>query len=282
MTDAVVAAIMGVSRSDLHCILAECDHPLGSTRGAQPKGFWRVDSDKPPELRHTVLTLVAFRDLEAKIEAAGGDRERGINEFLAQNYGEGWMLPETLRLSDYGLGHDDRAQVPQVVAGRLGPRFYDWQLAQTPEEAVRECHLHARNLLGADGYAHLLVRLIVGGAGVGADGIGLLTDPSIRPLLGGGGCVTALVEARAQGILDDHAYWAAADPLRDGDAPHADRYGQLLDRLHSRGLLDDTDYRNRIGRNPPTADTPQLQVAESGPAYRAVAPDDEKQGELFE
>ena len=34
--------------------------------------------------------------------------------------------------------------------------FYDWQLAQTAEESWRECHLHARNLLGEVGYAKLL------------------------------------------------------------------------------------------------------------------------------
>ena len=279
--DALVAASFSLDFDELSRIMEDCDRTVPTARsGLDPKGFWRVDKDKDPELRHTVLTLVAFQDLEAKIDSAGGDRERGIEEFLAQNDGEGWMLPETLRLADYGLGHDDRARVPQLVAARLGPRFYDWQLAQTPEEAVRECHLHARNLLGADGYARLLVRLIAGGAGAG--GIGRLTDPSIRPLLGGGGYVTALVEARALGLLEDDAYWTAADALRDGDALHADRYGQLLDRLYARGLLADTDYRSRRGRNPPTADTPQLQVAESGPAYRAVTPGDEQQGELFE
>ena len=281
MLDAVVAEIMGLSMADVRHVLEECDRPTDDTDGKQPKGFWRIDKDKAPELRQTVLTLVAFYDLKSKI-AGARHREQGVRTFLTQHDGEGWMLPEELCLADYGLGHDDRAQVPHVVAGRLGPRFYDWQLVQTPEEAVRECHLHARNLLGVDGYVHLLVRLIVGSAGAGTDGIGLLTDPSIRPLLGGEGCVVALVEARAQGILDDDAYWAAADALRDGDAPHADRYGQLLDRLHARGLLDDTDYRSRRQGNPPTADTPQLQVAESGLAYRAVAPDDEKQRELLD
>ena len=72
------------------------------------------------------------------------------------NDGEGWLLPETLCLSDYGLGHDDRAKEPQPVASRLGPRFFDWQLAQSPEESWRECHLHARNLLGEKGYRDLL------------------------------------------------------------------------------------------------------------------------------
>ncbi|MBU6335906.1 MAG: hypothetical protein KGS47_16075, partial [Chloroflexi bacterium] len=42
------------------------------------------------------------------------------------------------------------------VASRLGPRFYDWQIAQTAEESWRECHLHARNLLGEAGYQRLL------------------------------------------------------------------------------------------------------------------------------
>lgn len=87
----------------------------------------------------------------------------GIRDFLAQNDGEGWLLPETLRLADYGLGHDDRAQHHQPVASRLGPRFYDWQLAQDADEALCERHLHARNLLGHEAYAQLLDRLIEDG-----------------------------------------------------------------------------------------------------------------------
>jgi hypothetical protein len=69
------------------------------------------------------------------------------------------MLPETLRLADYGLGHDDRAKELQPVASRLGRRFYDWQLAQSAEESWRECHLHARNLLGEAGYLKLLAEI---------------------------------------------------------------------------------------------------------------------------
>ncbi len=110
-----------------------------------PRAFWRVDKDKDPELRHTVLTFVAFADLEEQIREAGGP-QRGIERFLNQNGGEGWMLPETLRLADYGLGHDERAKHPQPVASRLGPRFYDWQHAQTAEESWRECEIHAKNL----------------------------------------------------------------------------------------------------------------------------------------
>jgi hypothetical protein len=72
---------------------------------------------------------------------------------------EGWMLPETLRLADLGLGHDERAAQPQPVASVLGPRFYDWQLAQDAAESWRECALHARNLLGAEGFEKLQAEL---------------------------------------------------------------------------------------------------------------------------
>ena len=159
MVNAVVATIMGLSTSDLRYILAECDYFRGDTASRQPKGLWRVDKDKDPELRQTVLTLVAFHDLERKIQQADGDHDRGINTFLTQNNGEGWLLPETLCLADHGLGHDERAKQPQPVASRLGPRFYDWQLAQTTDESWRECHLHARNLLGDLGYRQLIENL---------------------------------------------------------------------------------------------------------------------------
>jgi hypothetical protein len=161
MVDAVMGAMFGLDIADMCWILRACDHsPVAIRRlmkeSFDPNGFWRVDKDKDPELRHTVLTLVAFHDLEEKIRACGGDRKRGIEAFLSQNDGEGWMLPETLRLADYGLGHDERAKEHQPVGSRFGPRFYDWQLAQSAEESWRECHLHARNLLGESGYRQLL------------------------------------------------------------------------------------------------------------------------------
>lgn len=158
ISDATALALYGLDLEDALHILVECDLPAGaaSPNRNDPKGFWRVDKDRDPELRQTVLTLVAFHDLEERIRTCGGDREKGIEAFLNQNDGEGWMLPETLRLADYGLGHDDRAKHPQPVASRLGPRFYDWQLAQGVEESWRECHVHARNLLGESGYRQLL------------------------------------------------------------------------------------------------------------------------------
>lgn len=152
--DALVAALYGLSRDDLRWILRDTDQPRerlsdkAFCRGLDPKGFWRVDKSEDPELRHPVLTLVTFDTLEKLIAEHGGDRDAGIAAFSVLNGGEGWLLPETLRLSDYGLGHDERAQEAQPVASRLGPRFLDWQLAQTPEESWAECERHARAILG--------------------------------------------------------------------------------------------------------------------------------------
>jgi len=158
IANALSARAFGLGPEDLQLVLSSTDLPTEwLSRGAKrtgeldARGFWRVDKDKPPELRHTVLTLVAFHDLQEKIAACGGDVEAGIEAFCGQNDGEGWMLPETLRLADYGLGHDDRAKEHQPVRECFGPRFYDWQLAQSPEESWRECRLHARNLLGKEG-----------------------------------------------------------------------------------------------------------------------------------
>ena len=133
MVDATVASLFCLDWEQFAYVLSDCDWPVGVTGRLDPKGFWRVDKDREPELRHTVLSLVAFHDLQ----------EKGLDAFLAQNDGEGWMLPETLRLADYGLGHDDRAKQRQPVAKRLGPRFYDWQLNQDVERSWQECEAHA-------------------------------------------------------------------------------------------------------------------------------------------
>ena len=156
IADALVAAAYGLDQDDLAVILEDCDHPDPHGKST---GFWRVDKDKPPELRHTILTQIAFSDLQQHMAAAGGNQEVGIQTFMDQNSGEGWLLPETLRLSDYGLGHDGRAKREQPVASELGPRFYDWQLSQSPEEAHAEPHRHARNLLGEHAYHRLLADL---------------------------------------------------------------------------------------------------------------------------
>jgi hypothetical protein len=181
--DAAVAALYGLDLDDLTWILKDCDHPAADVtnkafaRRLDPKGFWRVDKHEPPERRHTVLTLAAFADLQsliAAVTAAGGTRDDAIAAFCGQatnplprvngligsiDASQGWMLPENFRLADLGLGHDDRAEQPQPVAATLGPRFYDWQLSQDAAESWRECALHARNLLGAEGFEKLQAEL---------------------------------------------------------------------------------------------------------------------------
>ncbi len=140
--DAVTAEIYGLELEEFICILQDCDYPTQKlsdnnfTRTLEPKAFWRVDKEKDPELRHTVLSLIAFHKL----------KEIGLEAFLNLNDGEGWMLPETLRLVDYRLGRDERARQAQPVASRLGERFLAWQLEGTPEESWKECELHAENL----------------------------------------------------------------------------------------------------------------------------------------
>lgn len=142
MSNALSAHAYGLDLDEYKWLQRDSDHPSAMVRSddfartLDPKGFWRVDKEKDPELRHTVLSLVALHDLQRV----------GFDAFLAQNDGEGWMLPETLRLADYGLGHDDRAREPQPVAARLGPRFYPWQLEGTVEESWEECRLHAANI----------------------------------------------------------------------------------------------------------------------------------------
>ena len=281
MMDAVIACLLGMSPADLDSVLQSCDRPGAS---GHPKGFWRVDKDKAPELRHTILILVAFHDLKEKIDAAGGDRERGIEAFLTQNNGEGWMLPETLRLADYDLGHDERAREHQPVASRLGPRFYDWQLAQSPDESWRECHLHARNLLGEHGYALRVVDLIAQRMADGEGYRGLLTDPFTRDLAGDDGYVTVLTEIRARDLLYESAWWSLVDELRG--ARHLDdgSFGRLLDRLHARELLSDADYRRRSGQALPATgtDLPAQRVADTGPAGQPELFPTRRQRKLFE
>ena len=153
--DAVAFATADLSHDDVVHLLAGCELPAPTAATTNPKGFWRLDTDKPPELRHALLSLVAYDDLSAKIRETG-DRDGGIRAFLDQHDGDGWSVPETLRLADYGIGRDDRAKRSQPVSCQLGPRFYDWQLNPLPAEQPRERRLHARNTLGIAAYSALV------------------------------------------------------------------------------------------------------------------------------
>lgn len=165
MLDAIIAELYNLAWDHLAWILRDCDHPVerlrdnAFTRALDPKGFWRVDKEQEPELRHAVLTLAAFRDLKDMITACDGDRGRGIEAFCTQHNGDGWMLPDALRLDDLGLGHDRRAKEPQPVRSRLGDRFLPWQLDQSVEDSWKECELHSRNILGEAGFAEIQSKL---------------------------------------------------------------------------------------------------------------------------
>ncbi|MFQ5504054.1 MAG: hypothetical protein ACE5F1_04550, partial [Planctomycetota bacterium] len=145
MLDAVVARLYGLERSDMERILTDCDRPreflAERSLELNPKGHWRVDKDRRPEHRHSVLTLVASRDLERCIAESCGDPLAGIRAFCAANRGQGWQLPETLCLAELGLGHDERARSEQPVRSCFGPRFLPEQLA-----AEDDCAFHAERV----------------------------------------------------------------------------------------------------------------------------------------
>ena len=120
--DAVVAEMYGLDYEDLAWILKNDE--------TDPKGFWRVDKDKPINMRHTTLTLVAFKRL----------KEVGIEEFLKEDW-----------------------QLPKDVADAMGPRFLDWQLEKSIEESWEECEQHARAFLGDEEYEKFIEGLGQGG-----------------------------------------------------------------------------------------------------------------------
>jgi hypothetical protein len=140
--EAVIAYLYGLTQTDFREIMSGSDHPSDRLRSKEfirrldTKGFWRYQKSSYPEHRLSVLSQVALDEL----------CKMGFDNFLAQNDGEGWMLPESLRLSDYDLGHDDRAEEAQPVTAALGPRFYPWQLEQSVEESWKECARHAEIL----------------------------------------------------------------------------------------------------------------------------------------
>lgn len=137
IADAVTAHLYGLDIDEFKHVLADCDRPCDDYRnrdvGFDPKGFWRVDRERPPELRHTVLSLVALHELKAV----------GLESFLAMNGGDGWQLPTHLRLSDFGLGHDSRAKELQLVAVQFGSRHLAWQQNADVEQSWLECEAHA-------------------------------------------------------------------------------------------------------------------------------------------
>lgn len=114
--DAIVAELYGLSYEDFEYILRDDT--------SDPKGFWRVDKNKPKELRHTTLALLALNHL----------KEVGLEKFC-----------------------NDDWQFPADIQEKLGPRFLPWQLEGTPEESWKECEMHARNILGEEEFKNYIV-----------------------------------------------------------------------------------------------------------------------------
>ncbi len=100
--DALIADLYGLDVLDLRHILQGCqttqpgsgkENQLEPSHGSQasvpsdwrprPRGFWRVDKNRPPQVRQTVLTLAAFEALKSL----------GRQAFLAQNDFSGWKVP---------------------------------------------------------------------------------------------------------------------------------------------------------------------------------------------
>ncbi|MBT8507419.1 hypothetical protein AZH53_03115 [Methanomicrobiaceae archaeon CYW5] len=151
--DSIIAYFYGLSAEDMGWILRDCGHSTYNIRSLSkefdPKGFWRVDKDKDPELRHTVLLLKAFLDLKTM----------GLEAFYAQNDGEGWMIPETITyevLADGTIAFDTPNGITVPVRKRLGERFLPWQLESSAKESWAECEMHARKILGDEEFEKMI------------------------------------------------------------------------------------------------------------------------------
>ena len=116
--DTIIAELYGLDYKDFAWIVR--DDP------SDPKGFWRVDKDKPKELRQTTLTLQAFKRL----------KDVGLDEFIKEDW-----------------------QFTEEIQKQLGPRFLDWQLQVTPEESWAECEYHAKQILGEEGFKKFMEEL---------------------------------------------------------------------------------------------------------------------------
>ena len=90
------------------------------------------------------------------------------------------------------------------------------------------------------------------------------------------------MEIRRREILYEGAYWTMVADLRNGGHLDDGGHGQLLDRLHALGLLDDVSYRG--GRNIPgsAAELPAQRVAEPRGRYQSELFRKDEQGKLFE
>ena len=93
----------------------------------------------------TNLAVVAFVELARLKASSGGDVNTAVHVFAPVSGRGGWTLPERLRLGDYGLGQDDRAEEAQVLrpalqrggARRDGGALNSWTECQRAAEHLR-------------------------------------------------------------------------------------------------------------------------------------------------
>jgi hypothetical protein len=161
-SDAIVAHLYGLSESQFRWILRNCDYPKDrlaelALRARLPaKGFWRTGIGSAehtwrqawacdPELRLTNLAVVAFIELDRLKANSGGDLTTAVRAFAPASGRGGWTLPERLRLQDYGLGQDDRAEEAQMLGLALqgdglrrdGGAQDSWSECQRVAEQIR-------------------------------------------------------------------------------------------------------------------------------------------------
>jgi hypothetical protein len=136
MSEAIVAHIYGLTEDQLRWVLRNCDHPkdqlseLAFRARLPAKGFWRTgvgSAEHPwrqawscePEFRLPNLALVAFIELDRLKRRHGGDLSAALAAFAPTRGNAGWRLPDRLRLRDYGLGQDHRADEAQELRPSL-------------------------------------------------------------------------------------------------------------------------------------------------------------------
>lgn len=245
--NALVAVIYRISVDDMAWILRDCDIPVSRlqssvfTRRLNPKGFWRIDQGKDPELRQTVLSFIAFCDLKSMIDVSDGDIESGVTAFLDQNEGEGWMVPAQLCLRDYGIGQDERADVPQLVARRLGPRFHDWQLTQNAQDFWREAHLHARNILGAEGYSALIAEIVAERIGGEVSPFDRLVCDLAEDFVSEQGYFDVLIELRRRRLVESDDLLVFAASLLDKGHLSSRIHSEFIDIVNTKPADDDSE-----------------------------------------
>ena len=172
---------------------------------------------------------------------ANGEHESGIRNFMDQNGGEGWLLPSRLRLEDYGIGRDQRARESQIVAHRLGPRFYDWQVKQSGQQFWADAHLHARNILGRRGYARLVAEMSVEHWARGENPLDSLVSGHVPNLIGDREYLIVLLDICSRNLVDKPELAALASDLRIGGYLSIESYSEFSDKMKEHLLGDNSD-----------------------------------------